>query len=76
MCLECALEKSSVQVTAVASEFAEMDNFLEMWCKRHETVPGDGHCIVHSWIKVNTTIFSVDTVLVLFTRFKQFNRLI
>ena len=53
MCLECALEKSSVQVTAVASEFAEIDDFLDTWCKRREPVPGDGHCIVYSWIKVN-----------------------
>ena len=30
MCLECALEKPSVQVTAVASDFAEMDNFLDI----------------------------------------------
>ena len=49
MCLECALEKSCVQVTAIASEFAAMDNFLEMWCKRREPVPGDVHSILHSW---------------------------
>ena len=64
MCFECALEKSSVQVTAVASEFAGMDNCLRMWCKRRETVPGDGHCIVNSWTKVNFTTFAVDTVLI------------
>ena len=74
MCLECALEKSSVQGTAVASNFAEMNNFLDMWCKRHEPVPGDGHRILHSCIKVNTITFSVNTLLVFFTRLKQFNR--
>lgn len=74
MCLERALEKS-VQVTAVISEYAEMDNYLEMWCKRREPVPSDGHCILHSWIKVNATTFSVDTILVFFTGFLQFNRL-
>ena len=74
MCLECALEKS-VQVTAVISEYAEMDNYFEMWCKRREPVPSDGHCILHSWIKVNATTFSVDTILVFFTGFLQFNRL-
>ena len=52
-----------------------MDNFLEMQCKTGEQVPGYGHCMVHSCIKVNAITFSVDTILVFFTRFKQFNGL-